>query len=177
MSTSRMLWYNKSCNTYTDTVKRLFIKTRRNYGSTNSGEQPGAGHCSENISPIKKKKKKKGLIIFLVVLLIAAAAGAGCYFMERQKPVSTVKSFLEHVRTMNFEGMKSLLQSNDMSALDNADITNEAYHAFFQGVNQKMTCGGPKKQISALPMELPLSQQKSNTLTVLIFTRKPLPNF
>ena len=26
-----------------------------------------------------------------------------------------------------------------MSALDNADITNEAYHAFFQGVNQKMT--------------------------------------
>ena len=95
--------------------------------------------ASENISPIKKKKKKKGLIIFLVVLLIAAAAGAGCYFMERQKPVSTVKSFLEHVRTMNFEGMKSLLQSNDMSALDNADITNEAYHAFFQGVNQKMT--------------------------------------
>ena len=95
--------------------------------------------ASENISPIKKKKKKKGLIIFLVVLLVAAAAGAGCYFMERQKPVSTVKSFLEHVRTMNFEGMKSLLQSNDMSALDNADITNEAYHAFFQGVNQKMT--------------------------------------
>ena len=44
--------------------------------------------ASENISPIKKKKKKKGLIIFLVVLLIAAAAGAGCYFMERQKPVS-----------------------------------------------------------------------------------------
>ena len=38
---------------------------------------------------------------------------------------------------MNFEGMKSLLQSNDMSALDNADITNEAYHAFFQGVNQR----------------------------------------
>ena len=138
MSTSRMLWYNKSCNTYTDTVKRLFIKTRRNYGSTNSGEQPGAGHCfRKHLSHQKEKRRKNGLIIFLVVLLIAAAAGAGCYFMERQKPVSTVKSFLEHVRTMNFEGMKSLLQSNDMSALDNADITNEAYHAFFQGVNQK----------------------------------------
>lgn len=171
-----MLWYNKLCNTYTDTVKRLFIKTRRNYGSTNSGEQPGADHCFRKHLSHQKEKEEKGLIIFLVVLLVAAAAGAGCYFMERQKPVSTVKSFLEHVRTMNFEGMKSLLQSNDMSALDNADITNEAYHAFFQGVNQKMTYE-IKKQISALPTELPLSLQSSNTLTVLTFTRKPFPNF
>ena len=117
--------------------------------------------ASENISPIKKKKKKKGLIIFLVVLLIAAAARRKAVTLwKRQKPVSTVKSFLEHVRTMNFEGMKSLLQSNDMSALDNADITNEAYHAFFQGVNQKMTYEIKKSRFQPCQWKLPLSQQK-----------------
>lgn len=40
---------------------------------------------------------------------------------------------------MNFDGMKNLLQSNDMSALDNADITSEAYTNFFKAINQKMT--------------------------------------
>lgn len=89
--------------------------------------------------PPKRKKKKKGLIIFLVILLLAAAGAAGYYFWERQKPINTVETFLEDVQNMNFDGMKALLQSNDMSALDNADITNKAYETFFQTVNKKMT--------------------------------------
>lgn len=87
----------------------------------------------------KRKKGKKGLIIFLVLLILAAAAGAGYYFWERQKPINTVEAFLGDVQTMNFDGMKLRLQSSDMSALDNADITNDAYKTFFQSVNQKMT--------------------------------------
>lgn len=87
----------------------------------------------------KKKRKKKGWIIFLVILILAAAGGTGYYFMERQKPVNTVKTFLGDVQKLNFDGMKAQLQSNDMSALDHADITNDAYTAFFQNVNQKMS--------------------------------------
>ena len=75
----------------------------------------------------KKKRKKKGWIIFLVILILAAAGGTGYYFMERQKPVNTVKTFLGDVQKLNFDGMKAQLQSNDMSALDHADITNDAY--------------------------------------------------
>lgn len=93
----------------------------------------------EHKTPIKKKRKKAGLIIFLTVLILAAAGGVGYYFMERQKPINTVKTFLGDIQKLNFDGMKSQLQSNDMSALDNADITNNAYTAFFQNVNQKMT--------------------------------------
>lgn len=93
----------------------------------------------EHKTPIKKKRKKTGLIIFLTVLILAAAGGVGYYFMERQKPINTVKTFLGDIQKLNFDGMKSQLQSNDMSALDNADITNNAYTAFFQNVNQKMT--------------------------------------
>lgn len=93
----------------------------------------------EHKTPIKKKRKKTGLIIFLTVLILAAAGGFGYYFMERQKPINTVKTFLGDIQKLNFDGMKSQLQSNDMSALDNADITNNAYTAFFQNVNQKMT--------------------------------------
>ena len=92
----------------------------------------------EHKTPIKKRKKT-GLIIFLTVLILAAAGGVGYYFMERQKPINTVKTFLGDIQKLNFDGMKSQLQSNDMSALDNADITNNAYTAFFQNVNQKMT--------------------------------------
>ena len=93
----------------------------------------------EHKTPIKKKRKKTGLIIFLTVLILAAAGGVGYYFMERQKPINTVKTFLGDIQKLNFDGMKSQLQSNDMTALDNADITNNAYTAFFQNVNQKMT--------------------------------------
>ena len=93
----------------------------------------------EHKTPIKKKRKKTGLIIFLTVLILAAAGGVGYYFMERQKPINTVKTFLGDIQKLNFDGIKSQLQSNDMSALDNADITNNAYTAFFQNVNQKMT--------------------------------------
>lgn len=90
-------------------------------------------------TPNRKKRKKTGLIIFLAVLILVAAGGVGYYFMERQKPINTVKTFLGDIQKLNFDGMKSQLQSNDMSALDNADITNNAYTAFFQNVNQKMT--------------------------------------
>ena len=74
-----------------------------------------------------------------MIVIWAAALGTGYYFMERQKPISTARNYLDDIKAMNFDGMKELLQSNDMTALDNADITNDAYAAFFQKVNQKMT--------------------------------------
>ena len=95
-------------------------------------------------------KKKKGLIIFLVILVLAAAGAAGYYFWERQQPIETVKTFLTDVQKMNFDGMKAQLQSNDLSALDNADITNEAYKTFFQNVNQKMTFSIKKTEFNII---------------------------
>ena len=94
---------------------------------------------TEEIKVPKKKKKKTGLIVFLIILILAVAGAAAYYFMERQKPISTTKNYLENVRAMNFDGMKELLQSNDMSALDNADITSAAYTNFFKTINQKMS--------------------------------------
>lgn len=91
-------------------------------------------------APEKKKKKGKlGLIIFLIIVVLAAAAGAAWYFMQRQKPISTVEDYLADVEAMNFDGMKTLLQSNDLSALDDASITDEAYTAFFQSINKKLS--------------------------------------
>lgn len=93
----------------------------------------------QSAAPRRKKKKKKGWIIFLIILILAVAGGAGFYFMQRQKPISATEDFLENMRAMNFDGMKNLLQSNDMSALDNADITSDAYSSFFKKINEKMT--------------------------------------
>lgn len=87
----------------------------------------------------KKKKKKTGLIIFLIILLLVAAAGTSFYLMERQKAISAAEDFLENMHTMNFDGMASLLHEKDLSALDSADITNEAYSSFFKKINEKMS--------------------------------------
>ena len=87
---------------------------------------------------LKKQRKKKGLLIFLLVVILAAAGCAGYYFYQRQQPVNTVKAFLDDVKAMDFEGMAELLQNGDITVLDEADITNAAYTAFFTSVNQKM---------------------------------------
>ena len=102
----------------------------------------------QSAAPRRKKKKKKGWIIFLIILILAVAGGTGFYFMQRQKPISATEDFLENMRAMNFDGMKNLLQSNDMSALDNADVTNAAYESFFKSINAKMTWSITKTSFS-----------------------------
>lgn len=93
----------------------------------------------EQLPPKKKRKKKKGLIITLVILFLAVAGALGYYFWERQQPIHALETFLTNVQKMDFQGMEAGLQSNDLSALDHADITTAAYQSFFQMVNQKMT--------------------------------------
>lgn len=93
----------------------------------------------EQAASVRKKKKGPKLIIFFLVLVLVIGGGTAYYFMERQKPQNTVKNFLACMQNMDFDGMGALLQSNDLSALDNADIRNDAYTAFFEIINKKMT--------------------------------------
>lgn len=86
-----------------------------------------------------KKKHHVGLIIFLIVLALAAGCGVGYYFYLKQQPQKTVESFLDSMKKMDFSSMEARLQSNDLSALDNADIRDDAYTEFFKGINAKMT--------------------------------------
>lgn len=87
----------------------------------------------------RKKKSKTGLIIFLSIIVMIAAAGSVFYFMERQKPISAAKDYLENIRAMNFDGISSLLQDGDITLLDEADITSDAYSSFFKKINEKMS--------------------------------------
>lgn len=43
------------------------------------------------------------------------------------------------MQNMDFTTMESMIQSSDLSALDNADIRNTAYTDFFSEINKKMT--------------------------------------
>lgn len=94
-------------------------------------------------SPEKKKKKRSGFTVFLIVLLLTvcgcAVGGTAYYLHQRQLPAQTVERFLKSMQNMDFEGMGALLQSSDLSALDNADIHNAAYADFFKKINEKMT--------------------------------------
>ena len=85
----------------------------------------------------KNKKSHAGLIVILVIL--AVAGGTAFYLYQRQQPKKTAEQFLDSMQKMDFTTMESLLQSSDLSALDNADIRNAAYTDFFTAINQKMT--------------------------------------
>ena len=94
----------------------------------------------EDNSPRRKKKSKKPLIICLVILLIAAVAGGIAWYLnERHKPVEATEKFLTGMQNMDFTTMENLLQSHDLSALDDADIRDSAYTDFFTTVNKNMT--------------------------------------
>ena len=94
----------------------------------------------EGDTPHRKKKSKKPLVICLIILLIAAAAGGTAwYMMQRHKPVEATEKFLTGMQNMDFTTMENLLQSHDLSALDDADIRDSAYTDFFTTVNKKMT--------------------------------------
>lgn len=90
-------------------------------------------------SPVKKKKKKAGPFLLLFLLLLAAAVAAATYLYERRQPEKAVESYLTSIQKMDFTAMERLLQSNDLSALDNADVRNAAYEEFFKNINGKMS--------------------------------------
>lgn len=94
----------------------------------------------EDNSPRRKKKSKKPLIICLIILLIAAVAGGVAWYLnERHKPAEATEKFLTGMQNMDFTTMENLLQSHDLSALDDADIRDSAYTDFFTTINKKMT--------------------------------------
>ena len=72
----------------------------------------------------KNKKGHAGLIIFILILVLAIGGGAGFYFYQRQQPRKAVEQFLDSMKNMDFDTMESMIQSSDLSALDNADIRN-----------------------------------------------------
>ena len=93
------------------------------------------------VSTEKKKKKHTGLIILIVIIVIAVYLGCctGYYLYQRKQPAQTVEHFLDSVKKMDFDTMESLLQSNDLSALDNTVVNDEIYFDFFKKINEKMT--------------------------------------
>lgn len=89
--------------------------------------------------PKPRKKRHIGAFLLLLAIILAVGALAAYYFTERNKPAETMKDFLESMQNMDFDSMESMLQSHDLSALDNADVRNSTYENFFREINSKMT--------------------------------------
>ena len=103
---------------------------------------------SKRIHHAERKKDKKPLMICLIILLIAAVAGGTAWYMvQRHKPVTATEEFLTGMQNMDFTTMENLLQSHDLSALDDADIRDSAYTDFFTTVNKKNDLQDHQKQI------------------------------
>ena len=87
----------------------------------------------------KRKKKRIKLILFIFIIILALAAASAYYFWEKKKPEEALTKYLNSVQQMDFDSMTAMLQSKDLSALDDADIRTESYTDFFRSVNKKMT--------------------------------------
>ena len=93
----------------------------------------------EHPVPKKKRKGKAGRILLLLILILVAGAAIGYYFYERSQPAKELDKYLTGIQSLDFDTMESMLQSADLSALDNADVRNATYESFFKSINAKMT--------------------------------------
>ena len=78
----------------------------------------------EHPVPKKKRKGKAGRILLLLILILVAGAAIGYYFYERSQPAKELDKYLTGIQSLDFDTMEGMLQSADLSALDNADVRN-----------------------------------------------------
>ena len=107
----------------------------------NYEEEPAREEAYEEepAAPRPRKKKKGGLILLLILLILTAAGSAGWYLYQRNQPKEAVEQYLTAVQNLDFDAMQTFLQSNDLSALDDADLRTEAYAEYFRAINKQMT--------------------------------------
>lgn len=111
--------------------------------------EPQLNTPDEQSVPRKKKKKGKiGRVLILLALILVIGAGVGYYFYERSQPAKELETYLTAIQSLDLNAMQSHLQSADLSALDNADVTNVAYESFFKSINAKMTWSITKTSFS-----------------------------
>ena len=85
----------------------------------------------QSAKPNKKHRKRPvGLILFSACSISTSAAAY--YLYQRRQPEEALKSYLQKIQEMDFEGMAGLLQSSDLTALDEADLRDAAYTDFFK---------------------------------------------
>ena len=90
------------------------------------------------LSTNKQRLIALGALAALVIAMIVVSNWV-TLLREKKKPVDAAKEYLACMKAMNFDGMQSLLVSEDLSALENTDLSNPVYRSFFREINAKMT--------------------------------------
>ncbi len=128
----------------------------------------------EHPVPKKKRKGKAGRILLLLILILVAGAAIGYYFYERSQPAKELDKYLTGIQSLDFDTMESMLQSADLSALDNADVRNATYESFFKSINAKMTWKITKTRFSF--QDGTATPQQREPMVQLILWSRRLPH-
>lgn len=86
----------------------------------------------------KKKKSAIPVLLILVAVLSLTAAG-GYYYYQRLQPQKAAEKFMSGIQALDFDKMASMLQSQDLSILNNTNIRDEAYEEFFRTESSKLS--------------------------------------
>ena len=85
-----------------------------------------------------KNRKLVGLACLGAALIIAAVCFLFYYINARRAPVKVVETFLESIKTLDFETMSAQLENSDLSGIDVTDLAIDDYRDFYLKVNSKM---------------------------------------
>ena len=89
--------------------------------------------------PNEGKRRKLVIPVILILLVAVLAVGGAFLFTTREAPQETVLDFLAAAKLLDFDRMQTLVQSNDMSVLDETDVKSPVFRNFFLQNNKKFT--------------------------------------
>ena len=129
-----------------DSVHAAETPSSEEAASPENGTDPATPPPADPVPPAEPPKEKKPrnlkrILIPVVLLAVIAAAVIAIlmYVKAKDAPQAVVEEFLACAKKLDFDGMDDLLQSNDLTAFDGADVHNEAYHDYFVDLNKNMT--------------------------------------
>ncbi len=115
------------------------VDSESNAGASamNSGSNPDM----DTLTKFPNEGKHRKLIIPIILILLVAALGVGGYFLfyTHEAPQETVLDFLAAAKLLDFDKMQTLVQSKDMSVLDETDVKSSVFRNFFLQNNKKFT--------------------------------------
>ena len=108
-------------------------------GSSTAGS--GSNPDMDTLTKFPNEGKRRKFIIPIILVLLVAALGVGGYFLfnTREAPQETVFDFLAAAKLLDFDKMQTLVQSKDMSVLDETDVKSPVFRNFFLQNNKKFT--------------------------------------
>lgn len=127
--------------TKSNTADSLNIDSKKSEDAEAAATGSGGNPDMDTLTKFPNEGKRRKIIIPVILVLLVASLAVGGYFLfnTREAPQETVLEFLAAAKLLDFDKMQTLVQSKDMSVLDETDVKSSVFRNFFLQNNKKFT--------------------------------------